>query len=78
MIGASRSQSLRRIAAQGRGFRTTTAKRAPKPNGEYGNITIGVPKETLPLERRVSQTPGETALRDPPLELEPARLTARA
>jgi NAD(P) transhydrogenase len=33
------------------------AKQAPKANGAYESLTIGVPKETLHLEKRVSQTP---------------------
>merc|ERR1711871_318871 len=40
-----------------RGFRSSPATHQPKPSGAYENIVIGVPKESLPLERRVAQTP---------------------
>jgi len=51
-----------RVAAPfSRGFRSSVTKRAPKPAGAYEGITIGVPKETLPLERRVAHTPESVA-----------------
>merc|ERR1719486_1744107 len=56
MIGA-RVGSKTSVRAAARGFRTYPAAQAPKPAGPYGNITIGVPKETANLERRVAQTP---------------------
>jgi len=48
---------IRAPALLRRGFRSSAKAQAPKPSGPYGGITIGVPKETLPLERRVAQSP---------------------
>jgi NAD(P) transhydrogenase len=53
MLSASRQRATRAT----RGFRSTAAARQPKAAGAYEKLTISVPKETLPLERRVSQTP---------------------
>jgi len=57
MLSASARSSCRNGSQSIRGLRTSTPSFAPKPAGPYGSITIGVPKESLNLERRVSQTP---------------------
>merc|ERR1712159_512518 len=57
MLSTRAARSARSEVSQScRGLRTTAPTRA-KLAGPYEKITIGVPKETLPLERRVSQTP---------------------
>jgi len=45
-----------------RRFCSKTEKPPPPPGTPYGNLTIGVPKETFPNERRVALTPAATKL----------------
>ena len=61
MLRSGAKKATRHGSIAMRGFRSTPKAQA-KPSGPYEKITIGVPKETLNLERRVAQTPGKSQI----------------